>query len=237
MCGLFHRQEAVLPKGPHGVEAILPANLLAFEDAAGVVADGDFVNLVAEPADLCCDFRAELKAEAAEAHGAQDVDVEGFVGGCFVGDGGREQNVGCGGEKFVGQPVGELHALKVAHETTAVDHCGLAIDDGLEHLDVIVGIVFEVTVLDEDDVAGGFADADADGCAFAEVLDGMMDGDEAGVAVEDLGGAVGRPIIDDHDFFIAADGQRGFHDAVEHHRDHVDLVVDRDDDGDLHVCC
>ena len=168
------------------MEAVLPADFFAFEDAAGVVLDGDFVDWVAEAADFGGDLGAEFKAEAAEAHGAEDVNAEGFVGGGFVGDRAGVEDVGGGGEDFVGEPVGELHAFEVAHEAAAVDNSGLAVDDGLEDFEVVVGVVFEVSVLDEDDVAGGFADADADGSAFAEVFYGVVDGDETVIAIEDF---------------------------------------------------
>src|SRR5882724_2443986 len=63
-----------------------------------------------------------------------------------------------------------VDALRAAEETGAEDYIGAAIEDGFEELAVVARIIFEVGVLDEDDVSGDFGEATAEGCTFALIL-------------------------------------------------------------------
>src|SRR5258706_13731604 len=63
-----------------------------------------------------------------------------------------------------------VDALRAAEETGAEDYIGAAIEDGFEELAVVARIIFEVGVLDEDDVSGDFGKATAEGCTFALIL-------------------------------------------------------------------
>ena len=60
--------------------------------------------------------------------------------------------------------------MRLADEPRAVDDVGLALDDRLDELRVLRGVVLEVGVLDDDDLAGGVAEPGAQGRPLALVL-------------------------------------------------------------------
>src|SRR6266481_5854782 len=140
-----------------------------------------------------------------------------------------------------------VHALRAAEKAGAEDDIGATVEDGLEQLGIIAGVVFEIGILDEDDFAGGFGEAAAEGGAFALVLRlkekaeiaqlygiiAVMGGDECVAAglpsskpFEDLTGAVGGAVVYDENFL--ANG--GFDDAAEDFVDRGLFVVYGDDD-------
>ena len=121
-----------------------------------------------------------------------------------------------------------------AGETGAEHDVGLAVDNGFEEARVLVGVVFEVGVLDDDSVAGGGGDAGAECGPFA-LVDVVVDdfGDERGDrGAEDFAGAVGRAVIHDDDFLFS---DRGGADAIDDGADSFRLVVAGDDDGEFHA--
>ena len=60
--------------------------------------------------------------------------------------------------------------MRLADEARAVDDVGLALDDRLDELGILRGVVFEVGVLDDDDLAGGVAEPGPQGRSLALVL-------------------------------------------------------------------
>ena len=133
--GFFHGDEAVFYESPHGVEAVLPADFLAFEDATGVIADGHFMDGVAEAAHLGSDFGAELEAQAAEAHGAEYVHAKGFVGGGFVGNAGPDR-AGWRRWDFLGETVRAKVVGIGRVDEAAEDACGLQVERGKAGINV-----------------------------------------------------------------------------------------------------
>ena len=105
---------------------------------------------------------------------------------------------------------------------------------GVEQLGPVLGVVLEVGVLHEHEVAGDVLEAAADGRALAPV---HVVGDDAHGAVGELAQhvarAVGAAVVDDHD--LEVDGQldlaHAAHDLhhgvalVEHGDDHRQLAV------------
>jgi hypothetical protein len=57
-----------------------------------------------------------------------------------------------------------------AHQTAAVNHIGDAPLDGLQQFGIISGIILEVGVLDENDIAGDFTEAGAQGGPFPLIV-------------------------------------------------------------------
>jgi hypothetical protein len=99
-----------------------------------------------------------------------------------------------------------------AQKARAEHDVGVAGEDGLDEDRILVGVVFEVGILDQRDVAGDGRDRGADGGALAGVL-GVEEHADAvvGVAVglgadgaHQVSGAVGRRVVDDDD--LLADG-------------------------------
>ena len=104
--------------------------------------------------------------------------------------------------------------------------------EGREQGVVVVEVVFEVGVLDENDVAGGVREAGADGVTFAAgpVFEDECDARVGGVGLDDRACAVGRIALDHNDLEgPTGDGFR--EDGVEGLAYGRGLVVDRDDDG------
>src|SRR5438046_945236 len=76
---------AISHQGPQRLYAILPANLLAFQNAPRIVGDGHFRNRETQPSSLGRNFRAEFKPYAFEFDRVNYFARERFVGGRFVG--------------------------------------------------------------------------------------------------------------------------------------------------------
>ena len=107
---------------------------------------------------------------------------------------------------------------------------------GFQDARVIVGIVFQVPVLNQHDVAGGQHDAGADGGALSVIPRRVMPHYQAfpRMFAEHLGGSVGGTVIHHHNLFGAALGQRRLADALQNLVEGVEFVVHGNDDGDLH---
>ena len=214
-------------------EAVLPADLLAFPIVAAVVGNGDLVYPKAEAGDLGGDLGLDAEAVRAQPHALHHLARHHFVAGLHVGkvqvgDEVREQR-----EEAVGELMPEAeHAPRPSEEAGAVDHVGSAVTDRLDQLVVILGIVFEVGVLDHDDVASRFFESSAHGRSLAAVVGLVEDpavrlGGERG---EELAGTVGRRVVDDEDLLVEPDCP----DALQAFLDGRAFVVDRDDDGNSH---
>src|ERR1041385_4013771 len=103
---------------------------------------------------------------------------------------------------------------------------------------VIGRVVFQIGVLDEDDVAGGVFEAVAQGGAFAFVQGLVNDpeiglGEEGGELIQFFGGVVFGTVVDADDFAAEAAGEGGVDDQGDQSLHRGFLVVNGDDNGDL----
>ena len=209
--------EAVADDAPEGLDAVFPGDFFAFFVGAAGVGDGDFVDAPVPFCDFGGDFRFEAETVGLELDALQDFVAENFVAGLHVGEFQIGEDVGEQSEDLVGDVVPEIvDTLRAAEETGAEDHVGAAIEDGFEEFAVVARIVFEVGVLDQDDVAGDFSEAAAEGGAFALIFGleknanvakrdgiGAVHGGSEGFAgvlqlqhfLEDLAGAVGGAVV------------------------------------------
>ena len=82
----------------------------------------------------------------------------------------------------------------------------MAFEYGAENDGVFLGVVFEVGILEDGEVAGGFCDGASNGGAFAliGVLGNDLDvvGEFLLQACQDFWRAVGGAIVDDNEFFL-----------------------------------
>ena len=145
-----------------------------------------------------------------------------------------------------------MDALRAAQKTRTEDHIGAAIKDRLEELAVITRIVFEVGVLNKNDVAGDFSESAAQRSAFPLILCLKQDPqvaevDEVGAIesrgerfarileldhfLENLASAVSRTVIDEDNLFT----KLCFDDAAQDFVDGGFLVVNGNDDGQLGI--
>src|SRR5688572_28848220 len=127
-------------------------------------------------------------------------------------------------------------AARRAKEARAVDDIGLAIEDRPNQLRVFVRVVFEVGVLDDHHVAGGFADAAPHRGALALVVRLKQDADAVTAVefLEDLPGPILGPIVDDYQLLL--DGAEiDLENAGDDGPDGGLLVVSRHHDTELHA--
>jgi len=90
------------------------------------------------------------------------------------------------------------------HEARAKDHVGLIVENGLDEERIFVGIVFQVGILNDDNVASGKLETFFEGTAFALIF-GLEKDNKAGLGLilfNDVPTGVGTVIIDNDDFFF-----------------------------------
>src|SRR5262249_59388868 len=122
-------------------------------------------------------------------------------------------------------------------EARPVHDAGTPLEDGLEERPVLLRIELQIRVLDQDDVAGRVAQAEADGAALADV-DAVGVHAHARIAApgagrDRLARVVARSVIGDDDFGLDRAEVHGEH-ALDDRADRLLFVVDRNDDGELH---
>lgn len=174
---LFHSssllEQTIFDDAENGAKAVFPADFLAFLVGASGVADPHFIDAEIFPSDAGGHFR--LKAEAVLLKGGQyflkALASEEFIACLHVGEVQVGEAVRQGREKPVsdGVPIVQDAVLAVSEETAAVHDIGPALNDRLQELRVFVGVVFQVGVLYDHDVAGCLSEAGAQCRALALV--------------------------------------------------------------------
>src|ERR1039458_3340308 len=122
---------------------------------------------------------------------------------------------------------------RAAQKTRAKSSVRLALDQGLEHQRILGRIVFQVGVLNNDVVAGGFLDATAQRRSFAHVIRLQNDADLRMLGLqfrEDFARAIPRAVVDADQL----DLQRNGEDLLHHLAKRGALVINRHDDGEFH---
>ena len=122
-------------------------------------------------------------------------------------------------------------------KTRSVDDIRVAPDDRGEHPRVVARVVLEIAVLDQDDVARRRLDARPKRRALADVHRREAEQHPAGRAelLHDSRRAIRRSVVDDNHLALASARQRRAEHTLEDQPERRLLVVNRDDDGDLHV--
>ena len=206
-----------------------------------MIADADLVEGAAAPREPGGDLGIEAEAVLLQLDCLDDLAPEDLVAGLHVGEVEVGEAVGQQGQQPVGDHVPEKqHPVRVAAgEARAVDHVGVVLEDRRDQPRVVGRVVFQVGVLDDDDVAGRRRDASACRSTLAAVVrleDGAVDavGERA---AQQLDAAVGRAVVDHDDLKPrhggAADpgdqlGDRGgLVEAGDDDRKPVALAVDR----------
>src|SRR6059058_4387808 len=215
----------------HGV---LPADLLPVRVAPPVVGDRHLVDAAAQVRHLGGELGLEAEALRADGQALQDVGPENLVAGLHVGEVQVGAHVGEECEQLVADRVPEHEHPARARVARAVDDVGVAVEDRLDEPRVLGGVVLQVGILDDRDVAAHVGDGGPHRGALALVVR-LEDEHEAvrrrvrrrGAQLLEHGARpVGRAVVDDDDLLWEADG----HDPLEEGPDGADLVVHRDDD-------
>src|SRR5262249_55052730 len=128
----------------------------------------------------------------------------------------------------------EEHAVRAAQEARAEDDVCLVGEDGRQELWILGGVVLEVRILDEDDVARRGAEAGADGGPLP-LIDRVLDEPERPLAPrrdlpEELAGAVRGAVVDDDHLPLDLRRKRRRRHPAQEILHRGALVVRRDDD-------
>jgi len=162
------------------------------------------VNADPQPSHFGRDLRTEFESPAFQANATQDGDPESFVCSRLVSDASAVKNIRRERQDAVRDPVLPRHSDRLPlQETRSVNNVRFAADNRLQDRAVIIGIVFQIAILNQDDVARSQFDALADRGSLAGISRGVMSDDDsiASLLVERLACAISRSIIDHHDLF------------------------------------
>ena len=164
-------EEPVLEQQPEGLDAVLPADVLALCVAAAVVADGHLVDARVPLGQPRGELGLDAEAVALEGDLLEDVGADGLVAGLHVGQVDVVQRVGDEGQELVGQAVPEEQhgPLLAGGEARAEHRVGVALEDRREHARIVLRVVLQVAVLHDGDVARALADGPPDGRPLAPV--------------------------------------------------------------------
>jgi hypothetical protein len=245
--------EAETDDTPEGLNPVFPSDFFAFFVGAAGVRDGDFVDAPVPFCDFGGDFRLEAETIGFELNTLEDFAAKDFVASLHVGEFEIGEDVGKQGKHFIGDVMPKIvDTLRSAEEAGAKDNVGTTVNDGFEEFAVVTRIVFEVGVLDEDNIACDFREATAESGAFTLVVGLEKDAEIAEVngigaiecgslssarglelreLFEDLASAVSGAVIDEDDFL--AEGS--FDDTAKDFVNSGFFVVNGNDDGKLGI--
>ena len=143
---------------------------------------------------------SKSKRSALQGHAVEHALVEQLVAGLHVGERRVVEDVRHEREEAVADPVQEQHVAPLAGEARSVDDEGAALEHGGEQLRPVVGVVLEIGVLDEHEVAGHVLERRADRRALPEVVRVQHDTHRAVAELaQDAACPIVAPVVDDDD--------------------------------------
>jgi hypothetical protein len=122
-----------------------------------------------------------------------------------------------------------------AEKARPIDDISLAREDRPQDNRVLRRVVLQIRVLDDENVAGGFANTPSHRRALPEILALQHDPDAVAPVHpgDDLARAIRGPVVDDYQLSFEI-REIGRHDTPDDLADRPAFVVDRHDDGQLH---
>ena len=160
----------VLEEGPQGDEAIPGFDLFPLVIGTAVVADGDFLYLIAPFEEFGRQFRLQLEAAGVQRNFPDISHLEELIAGFHVGEAGMIKDIGQEGQQLVGREAAEIKVFRAFHKAGTVNHVRLTGIDHRIEFGVIVRIIFEVGILDNGVSGVCSPDPFPDGRALAPVL-------------------------------------------------------------------
>src|SRR5262249_15607191 len=150
-------------------KAVLPPDLLALFVGSSPITDAHFINAKAALGDLDSDFGLKTKTVFLNGDGLNDFAAEDFVAGLHIAEIEVGQRVGHEGQDHVPHRVPEVkYAMRsAAQKAGTVNDIGFALEQGLQKGGIFGGIVFQVGILNDDEVTRSFSDAAAQGSTFS----------------------------------------------------------------------
>ena len=163
--------EPVLEDHVGGRYGVLQADLLALGVVAAVVRDRHLVDAQPQLGDLGRDLRLESEPVAPQGNSLERRRAKELVARLHVG----QVEIGGGVGQQRQQPVGDhvpeqVHASRSRHEARAVDDVRLTAQERAEQTRNLARVVFEIGILDDDELAGRLLDAGANGGPLPLVL-------------------------------------------------------------------
>ena len=227
--GLFHR---ILEETPEGADAVFPADLLALLVSATPIADANFVNPQMALGDLHGDLRLETKAVFLDRDGLNHFAAESFVTRLHVAEVDVGQAIGEQGEQPISHKVPEIkHAMWTgADKARAVNHVGFTVDQRFKEGRIIRRIVLEISVLNNDKIAGSLLDAAPERRSLAQIARLQKDTEVLMLALElgeNVPGTIGRTVIHAEQFELQWNAEYALHDESER----ATFVIDGHYDG------
>src|SRR5208283_4064092 len=157
----------------------------------------------------------DAEAVGMQVHVLQQLAAEGFVaGGDVVNRNAGEQIADDRKQPVQQKAIVTLNTVRSAVKAVAEDGVSVAFKNGCKQEGIVAGVIFEVGILDEDDLAGGLrqSGSDAGSLALVLVVKGELHCVFAVVAqnfveislLQEFAGAVGGEVIDDDELFFQA---------------------------------
>lgn len=179
--------KVVLQDAPDCPHTIAPADLLAFLVRPPAVADAHLVHAAFQSGNLGGNLRLKAKAVFLDPDLLNDLAFENLVADLHIGQIEVGQCVGEEREGLVADRMPEVqHAMRLTpDEPRPEDHIGTAIQDGLDQSGILIGVVFKIGILNNDQIALARRKPRAQGRALALVMLVQKDGN-VGLALEGL---------------------------------------------------
>ena len=188
--------EKVIPDdGIEGPNPVAPGNLLSFFICPAIIGDTDLVYSATSTRHFGSDFGFKAESVFTQIDVPQDRCSKCLIARFHVGEVDVRAHVGKHGQQFVSDHVPEINdpMRTPSHESGAENDVGFSAQDWLEQARIFLGVVFEVGILDKNDIASGGSEATAQSCAFSPVNAVINDtiGDVLNIAFQNGAAAVG----------------------------------------------
>src|SRR5690349_5978660 len=136
-----------------------------------MVPDWDFVNSAAQTRYFDREFRLESETITAKPQRIQDLAPKHFVSNLHICEVQVAEHVAKESQRLVAQVVPEVeHAMRAAMKSIPEYHVGKTFEDGFEQLGIVARIVFKVSILNQNYIAGRMCESGAQRRALALIL-------------------------------------------------------------------
>ena len=217
---------------PKSSDSVLPADFFALGVITTGVVDVGFVKAIVVAGKLGGQLRLNAEPISGQLKILNALPSKNFITGFHVGEVKVAQHIGEECEKPVGHVVPEQQdAMRAAGKARSVHDVGAPVEDGLDEFGIVGRVVFEISILDEKNVAGRVLETCADGGTFAAVnrVRVKLDVGGAGNTIEDFSRAIRGGVVDKNNLLGKIAGIGGA-DTADNFLDGVSFVEDWNQD-------
>ena len=176
-------EKSVLEDAPERGHTILPVDLFSFLIISGSVGDGHLPDARMEAGDLKREFGFESEAFFTEFDLLKEIPADHFVAALHIEKREIGKNIAKIREEDVDPGVPEGHDLLAVNShkgfACAEDDIRFPVENGLKHRWKLLGAIFEIGILDRDDVASRHLESSMERCSFSAVCFAALDLDSA----------------------------------------------------------